>query len=227
MSDAQLRGSDKEPVYVIDAICWAEYKDSTFERPDGGVGWHYYVMWQGYLKAGSDTIELRDSFLDDPDDVNERSPALLEFWKSVRGKRVREDKDEPGGKIGEIRFASDDLLRRKFKESNPRRSFAAYKRRIKELKKARKDGFDRAQVRKGDSDYYIRRKRKAQRESEKETAKKATTQVIPKRDRAPEPVHYHSQLSAIPPHLHSPYGHNRNRPHRLPSPCSLTTRRGG
>ncbi len=32
------------------------------------------------------------------------------FWASVEGKKVRKGKDEPGGKIGEIRFASNDLL---------------------------------------------------------------------------------------------------------------------
>jgi hypothetical protein len=57
-------------------------------------------------------VELRRSFVDDEDDPKEKSPSLLEFWASVEGKNVRKGKDEPGGKIGELRFASNDLLSR-------------------------------------------------------------------------------------------------------------------
>ncbi|BEI93027.1 uncharacterized protein CcaverHIS019_0506550 [Cutaneotrichosporon cavernicola] len=219
---------EEDPAYVIDAICWAEYKDSTFERSRGAVGWHYYVMWQGYLKTGSDTIELRRSFVDDPSDPSERSPALLEFWKSVEGKKVRKGKDEPGGKIGEIRFASDDLLKRKFREATPERSFSAYQRRIAKFKNARSDGFNRALVRKGDSDYYIRKKREEQK-AEKKKAGKAITQPIPKRERAEEivagPSRRRGQSSSDDEPLASKRRKRSDAVEKMPPPATTLARR--
>lgn len=148
--------------YIVDAIKWARWYDSRRTRTDGWVGWHYGVMWEGYLKTQSDTEEPYSSFVVD-DDTN-KAPLVEEFWAAV-GRPILPGRDAPRPRIK--RADPEELvecprwkLKERFLGAKPRRDINVYRRRReKELK-----GLP---ITKADSDYYARKKRIAEKRKRK------------------------------------------------------------
>lgn len=50
---------DNDQIFYIDAIMYAHFRDTRARKDGRGwYGWHYGVMWKGYLKSLSDTLNL-------------------------------------------------------------------------------------------------------------------------------------------------------------------------
>ncbi|WVR08932.1 hypothetical protein IAU60_005991 [Kwoniella sp. DSM 27419] len=165
----------KEVDYEVDAIKWAKYRDSNFDRAEGGFkGWHYGVLWKGYLKTRSETEEGLDSFLDDTGNA----PMVKEFWNAVSqeqpSKRLKPGKKEPKGYLGEVIETPKPLLKKWFKTitgKNKRDPDTYWRRRQKELERERRFAkglpTDDFMVTKHDSDYYWNKKRRKERKKRK------------------------------------------------------------
>ncbi|WVQ93080.1 hypothetical protein IAU59_000144 [Kwoniella sp. CBS 9459] len=198
-SDAESAPTDEDPntdpEYEVDAIKWAHYRDSRFDRLEGAKGWHYGVMWRGYLKTASETEERLDQFLDEQG----KAPMVREFWEAVAktnpSKKPGPRKLEPKGYIGERIEVPKDLLKKWFrdiKKIRHKRDVATYfRRREKELELERRTALgkstDDLTITKSDSDYYWnkkyrkeRKKRRAQdaKEAEARKAAQASSSVV-------------------------------------------------
>ncbi|WVW79501.1 hypothetical protein I302_101470 [Kwoniella bestiolae CBS 10118] len=172
---SSIAGSEDESVpssddgagdYEVDAIKWAKYRNSKRDRQDGWVGWHYGVIWNGYLKTGSETEEPLHSFT-----VEQGQPNLVrEFWRSLnipvgRGRR------EPAGKIGDCYETPSEQLRQWFNINRTQRDGVRYKRSYETYKRRRAKELRREMLekefreiphdlytKKADSDYYLFKK---------------------------------------------------------------------
>ncbi|WWD21222.1 hypothetical protein CI109_105706 [Kwoniella shandongensis] len=163
-SDLESSPTDEDPdleiSYEVDAIKWAKYRDSRRDRQDGYIGWHYGVMWKGYLKTSSETEEPLSAF-----EVEEGgTPLIDEFWKAV-GKPLRKGQKEPKGVLGEVVETPKATMKNWLKQCRPRRDYATFvRRRAKELEREKRERqglrYDDLLITKVDSDYYWNRKRK-------------------------------------------------------------------
>ncbi|WVF65407.1 hypothetical protein IAT40_000134 [Kwoniella sp. CBS 6097] len=234
-SDAESAPTDEDPdvdpEYEVDAIKWANYRDSRFDRQNGAKGWHYGVMWRGYLKTRSETEERLDSFLDDEG----KAPMVREFWEAVAkeqpSKKPGPRKLEPKGYIGERIEVPKDILKKWFKDIKKirhKRDVATYfRRREKEIELERRIALGRPtddlKITKSDSDYYWnkkfrkeRKKRRAQGAKEAEERKAAQAQastsavalksatVSPASVPAPAPPTLTPAPAAVPPPTPAP-----------------------
>ncbi|WWC91072.1 uncharacterized protein L201_006013 [Kwoniella dendrophila CBS 6074] len=153
--------------WVVDAIKWAKFKDSRpYRLDDGWIGWHYGVMWNGYLKTGWETEEPVKNF-----NIEKGKKSIVaEFWEEI-GETIPPRKKEPKGRMNTVYETPSALLRRWFSK-NPtkkhgikyRRSYETYKRRrAKELKREKLEDQDLEvpddlQTKKADSDHYLFKK---------------------------------------------------------------------
>ncbi|RXK38168.1 hypothetical protein M231_04542 [Tremella mesenterica] len=179
--ESDLEGSDSEPEsdatevdeslaeFDVDAIKYAQYRDTRRTRVRGDVQWYYGVMWKGYLKTMSDTEEPLSGFGVEPDG---RIPLVEEFWAAV-GRKIPPGRKEPPGKlkkgstVGELVEAPKWILKKWLHDAHPRRDYNVYKRRrLKEL-----EGLP---ITKADSDYYARKKRLAAKAKAKVKSKERT-----------------------------------------------------
>ncbi|KAL1407675.1 hypothetical protein Q8F55_007108 [Vanrija albida] len=132
-------GDDDE--YGVDAIKYAWYQNT-----EGDKGWRYGVMWKGYLKSTSDTVEPLTSFNEDD---NGRIPFIDDFWKEVADRPLMRGTHEPlSGRVDEILETPKALLEEWLDKCRPRRDYKAYRRR----RRAEKNDDP---ITKGMSDYYI------------------------------------------------------------------------
>ncbi|WWC72970.1 uncharacterized protein I206_106934 [Kwoniella pini CBS 10737] len=176
-SELESAPTDEDPdadnEYVVDAIKWAKYRDSTRDRSDGYTGWHYGVMWNGYLKTGSETEEPLRMF---KGDKKGKYPLIDEFWNAL-GITIPPKKKEPMGTVGTVYECPPSLLRSWFKR-NPtkrkghfkyKRSYETYRRRrAKEIQREKlerefKPVPEDLYTKKADSDYYLLKKRLRER----------------------------------------------------------------
>ncbi|WRT69200.1 uncharacterized protein IL334_006184 [Kwoniella shivajii] len=173
-SDVESDPSDEDPdtvnEYAVDAIKWAKYRDSKWDRQEGYKGWHYGVMWNGYLKSGSETEEPYGQF----DMVGGKAPLITEFWKEL-GVTIPERRKEPTGRLGQVFETPSRLMRKWFRQNKTvkrikgekykyRRDYETYKRR--RAKEIRRELMERQLkpvpvdllTKKADSDYYLFKK---------------------------------------------------------------------
>ncbi|WWC63897.1 uncharacterized protein I303_106502 [Kwoniella dejecticola CBS 10117] len=222
-SEIESAPTDEDPdadnEYIVDAIKWAKYRDSTRDRSDGYTGWHYGVMWNGYLKTGSETEEPLKMFRGD---TRGKYPLIDEFWQAL-GMEIPPRQKEPMGRLGTVYECPLRLLRRWFKR-NPtkrgpvpkyKRSYETYKRRrAKELQREKlerdfKPIPEDLYTKKADSDYYIWKK-KAKEQTR--LARLRALGVLPPTPRAPShtstrtptPVAGPSQPTIPPPRASPP-----------------------
>ncbi|WWC98108.1 hypothetical protein V866_004999 [Kwoniella sp. B9012] len=165
---------DNEGDYDVDAIKWARYKT----RDDAGTRWYYGVIWNGYLKTGSETEEPIGSFTVTPGQPN----LIREFWQAI-GKTTGRGRREPEGQMNEFYETPPATLKKWFHKNKTRknglkyeRSYETYKRRrAKELKREQleKEGREIPSdlwTKKADSDYYLfKRQLRARRRQQRAT----------------------------------------------------------
>ncbi|OCF39558.1 hypothetical protein I317_06620 [Kwoniella heveanensis CBS 569] len=214
---------DVDPEYEVDAIKWANYRDSRFDRQNGAKGWHYGVMWRGYLKTGSETEERLVSFLDSEG----KAPMVKEFWEAVAktnpSKKPGPRKLEPKGYIGEKIEVPKDLLKKWFKDikkTRHKRDVATYfRRRQKEIELERRIALgqptDDLRITKSDSDYYWNKKfRKERKKRRAQEAKEAQQR------QAAEATSTTSTLPPAPAPVSAPIPTPASAPVNVPTPVS-------
>ncbi|KAK6906162.1 hypothetical protein I203_100146 [Kwoniella mangroviensis CBS 8507] len=165
---------DNEGDYDVDAIKWARYKT----RDDAGTRWYYGVIWNGYLKTGSETEEPISSFTVTPGQPN----LIREFWQAI-GKTTGRGRREPEGRMNEFYETPPECLKRWFHENRTRKNGLNYKRNYETYKRRRAKELKREQLekegkeipsdlwtKKADSDYYLfKRQLRARRRQQRAT----------------------------------------------------------
>lgn len=117
---------DNDQIFYIDAIMYAHFRD-TRSRKDGlgWYGWHYGVMWKGYLKSLSDTEEPLSSF---ETELNV-APLVTSFWQAV-DKPIPKGKLEPPGRKGDYYEIAPDQMEDILLTCYPKRTWKIYSRRV-------------------------------------------------------------------------------------------------
>ncbi|WOO85008.1 uncharacterized protein LOC62_06G008513 [Vanrija pseudolonga] len=144
-SDVTEDDGEGDVEYEVDAIKYAWWQD----EPRDDRGWRYGVMWKGYLKSTSDTVEPLTSFNEDEDG---RIPFIDDFWQAVADRPLMRGTHEPlSGRVDEILETPKALLEEWLAKCRPRRDYEAYRRR-------RRAERNEDMITKGMSDYYINHK---------------------------------------------------------------------
>ncbi|KAL7421226.1 hypothetical protein Q5752_004111 [Cryptotrichosporon argae] len=179
--------------FDVDAIKFAQWLGPNDELAHAGQGWYYGVMWNGYLKSRSDTLEPLRSFVRD----DGSAPVITEFWKALKMK-PKPGRLEPSGPRGPsaVRHyeCPEDLMRSWLQDTEPQRKYATYARRRKKERRGEP-------ITKADSDYYVRRKRLARKQAEAaaETARRAAGASTPLASLSPELRNASAGPSRLPP----------------------------
>ncbi|OWZ39401.1 hypothetical protein C356_04150 [Cryptococcus neoformans c45] len=166
---------DNDQIFYIDAIMYAHFRDTRARKDGPGwFGWHYGVMWKGYLKSSSDTEEPLSSF---ETELN-IAPLVTSFWQAV-DKPIPKGKLEPPGRKGDYYEIPPDQMEEILLTCYPKRTWKIYsRRRAKQRAHQLAPPKIRAKplrIQKRDSDHYnyerYKRRRKAMQEAEEKQKK--------------------------------------------------------